>query len=101
MGSEVLKVARQTDLDGGPGKLLDKLTNEGVVMASSQVLKITHDVRDDDVRAFDMTAVNLNEKVQRIVDGAQVCSISHRSPAPSITSTIKTAKKQAGRLIVQ
>ncbi|KAH9069631.1 ankyrin repeat-containing domain protein [Lactarius deliciosus] len=60
------KVAGWTDLEDGLKKL-DKLTNEEVVMASVQVLKVTHKI-DDKVTAVGEDVRSVDEKVQ-VVEG--------------------------------
>ncbi len=100
IGSEqfLKKVAGWTDLEDGLKKL-EKLTNEEVVMASVQLLKITHDIDDkvmgvgDGVRGVDekvqvvygeVQLVNDNvkavdDKVQTMADGGQ--SLFSESPS--------------------
>ena len=91
----VKRVAGKTDLEDGLKKL-DTLTNEEVVMAIAQLLKITHNIDNkvtglgDGVRGVDekVQVVNDNVKaidcvVQTIVDGGQ--SVFNLSPASSLT----------------
>ncbi|KAH9069615.1 hypothetical protein EDB83DRAFT_440553 [Lactarius deliciosus] len=64
------KVAGWTDLEDGLKKL-DKLTNEEVVMASVQVLKVTHKI-DDKVTAVGEDVRSVDEKVQVVEGEVQV-----------------------------
>ncbi|KAI9436025.1 hypothetical protein H4582DRAFT_2130264 [Lactarius indigo] len=64
------KVAGWTDLEDGLKKL-DKLTNEEVVMATSQVLKLTHTV-DNKVTAVGDGVKGVEEKVQVVESEVQV-----------------------------
>lgn len=95
MGTEkFLKKAGRTDLEDGMKKL-EILTDEWVVLASVWLLKITHtvdeklrgiggQVKDVDEKLRDVEGVisddtsNVIDKVQIIVDGAQVCSTGHQ-----------------------
>ncbi|KAI9436040.1 hypothetical protein H4582DRAFT_496333 [Lactarius indigo] len=64
------KVAGWTDLEDGLKKL-DKLTNEEVVMASSQVLKVAHTV-DNKVTVVGDGVKGVDEKVQVVESEVQV-----------------------------
>ncbi|KAH9069639.1 hypothetical protein EDB83DRAFT_2582967 [Lactarius deliciosus] len=64
------KVAGWTDLEDGLKKL-DKLTNEEVVMASVQVLKVTHKI-DNKVAGVGEDVRNVDEKVQVVDERVQV-----------------------------
>ncbi|KAI9436852.1 hypothetical protein H4582DRAFT_363097 [Lactarius indigo] len=64
------KVAGWTDLEDGLKKL-DKLTNEEVVMASSQILKVAHTV-DNKVTAVGDGVKGVDEKVQVVESEVQV-----------------------------
>ena len=62
------KLAGMTDLEDAV-KRLDNLTQEEARMALAEVLRITHDVRDK-VKVVDGKVVNVDEKVQVVIDGA-------------------------------
>ncbi|KAI9436849.1 hypothetical protein H4582DRAFT_2058339 [Lactarius indigo] len=64
------KVAGGTDLEDGLKKL-EKLTNEEVVMASSQVLKVTHTI-DNKVTAVGDGMKGVDEKVQVVESEVRV-----------------------------
>ncbi|KAI9436836.1 ankyrin repeat-containing domain protein [Lactarius indigo] len=64
------KVAGGTDLEDGLKKL-EKLTNEEVVMASSQVLKLTHTI-DNKVTAVGVGMKSVEEKVQVVESEVRV-----------------------------
>ena len=63
------KLAGRTDLEDAV-KRLDNLTQEEACMALSEVLRITHNIRDE-VKVVD-------DKVQVVIDGAR--GMSSRSP---------------------
>ena len=63
------KLAGRTDLEDAV-KRLDNLTHEEARMALSEVLRITHSIRDE-VKVVD-------DKVQVVIDGAR--GMSSRSP---------------------
>ncbi|KAI9437138.1 hypothetical protein H4582DRAFT_2129543 [Lactarius indigo] len=63
----VKRVTGQTDLEDGLKKL-DKLTNEESLLASAQLLKITHDIHNE-VTAVADSVEGVDKKVQVIIDG--------------------------------
>ncbi|KAH9055681.1 hypothetical protein EDB87DRAFT_1280772 [Lactarius vividus] len=76
------KVAGWTDLEDGLKKL-DKLTNEEVVMASVQVLKVTHKIDDkvtgvsEGVGSVGKKVQLVSDNVQKIADGRQIYLVGH------------------------
>ncbi|KAH9069637.1 hypothetical protein EDB83DRAFT_2191136, partial [Lactarius deliciosus] len=102
----VKRVAGQTDLEDGLKKL-DKLTTEEVLMASVQLVKVTHKIDNkvtgvgDGVRGVDekVQVVNDNvkaigDKVQIIADGAQ--SLISDSPACPIFANSRVSNAITG-----
>ena len=62
------KLAGMADLEGAL-KRLDRLTQEEARMALAEVLKITHNVRDE-LKVVDDKVQGVDEKVQVVIDGA-------------------------------
>ncbi|KAI9436032.1 hypothetical protein H4582DRAFT_2130269 [Lactarius indigo] len=82
------KVAGWTDLEDGLKKL-EKLTNEEVVMASSQVLKLTHTV-DNKVTAVGEGVKGVEEKVQVVESEVQVV----KSEVEVVKSEVQVVKSE-------
>ena len=105
------RLAGRTDLEDSLKKL-DRLTQEEARMALSEVLRVTHSVRDevkvvdgrvervedkvenigDKVEEIDDKVQRVDEKVQVVIDGAR--SLSSQSPIPS---DIHTFRRQRGK----
>ena len=78
------------DLEGALKKL-DRLTQEEARMALAEVLKITHDVRDE-VKVVDSKVDCVDERVQLVIDGARGVSTQ-----PQIPSNIVTFRRQGSK----
>ena len=86
-------------------KKLDRLTQEEARMALAEMLRITHNVRDEvkivdgkvgrvenEVDGVSDQVQCVDDKVQVIIDGARACSISSQTILTSITR-----RQQAGK----
>jgi DNA-nicking Smr family endonuclease len=51
-------------------KKLDRLTQEEARMALAEILRVTHDVRNE-VKVVDGKVENIGDKVQTVIDGAR------------------------------
>ena len=108
IGSEkfVKRIAGRTDLEDGLKKL-DKLTNDELVMAMAQLLKITHNI-DKKVTGVADGIRDVDEKVQDVKDNVKaVDDITHIiaagenslfswSPAPSLTFLLSRRQGSKG-----
>ena len=72
------KLAGRTDLEDAV-KRLDNLTHEEARMALSEVLRITHSIRDE-VKVVDGKVGGVDDKIQVVIDGAR--GMSSHSPIP-------------------
>ena len=72
------KLAGRTDLEDAV-KRLDNLTHEEARMALSEVLRITHSIRDE-VKVVDGKVGGVDDKIQVVIDGAR--DMSSHSPIP-------------------
>jgi hypothetical protein len=95
------KLAGRTDLEDAV-KRLDSLTQEEARMALSEVLRITHSIRDE-VKVVDGKVESVDEKVQVVIDGARGMFSQSLIPSDIILSDGKEARVVArdAKLIVQ
>ena len=93
------KLAGRTDLDDALKKL-DRLTQEEARMALTEVLRITHSVRDE-VKVVKSKVADVPDKVQSpdenvqiVIDGAR--GVSSQPPIPSNILTFRRKEGKSG-----
>ncbi|KAH9012150.1 hypothetical protein EDB84DRAFT_1405695 [Lactarius hengduanensis] len=93
------KVAGWTDLEDGLKKL-DKLTNEEVVMASVQVLKVTHKIDDkvtgvgEGLRGVDEKVQVVNDNVKAVDDKVQTMADDGKASATEVKLILRQTADQ-------
>ena len=81
------RVIGRTDLEDGMKKL-DKLTNEEVVMACAQILKVTHKI-DNTVMRVDEGMMRVDEGVRRVDENVLVVKSEVQIVNDNILDNIK------------